>query len=110
MNSNITNAIKSQRLHIKHEEPRNTTFSTALADIWEVRTLNLVILNTIPGTSLASNRITLPKGTYKIDARLTAKQIGTGNGEFVIFSVNLVEDDSVLLYGRPGSDTRNAPH
>lgn len=40
--------------------------SISSANTWFTRTLNVEVVNTIPGASLASNLITLPKGTYRV--------------------------------------------
>lgn len=40
--------------------------SSSSANTWFTRTLNVEVVNTIPGASLASNLITLPKGTYRV--------------------------------------------
>jgi hypothetical protein len=55
-------------LYVRHEESSGTNCGTGTASAWNIRTLNTVMVNSIPGASLASNRVTLPTGTYRISA------------------------------------------
>jgi hypothetical protein len=46
----------------------------------QVRTLNTVVQNGIAGASLLSNQITLPAGTYEIDARIPSYRSNAQQG------------------------------
>jgi microcystin-dependent protein len=54
-------------LRVQEEQPSGTGGGTPSTG-WQTRVLNAVKTNTIDGASLASNTITLPAGTYKIEA------------------------------------------
>jgi hypothetical protein len=56
------------RLIVVHEETAGTGGGTATSGSFQTRTLNTVRFNGITGASVASNQITLPAGTYIIDA------------------------------------------
>lgn len=55
-------------IHIRNEQPSGTGGGNLAAGAWRTRTLNTVKTNTIAGSSLASNQITLPAGKYRISA------------------------------------------
>jgi len=59
-------------LHVRDEKAAGTAGGTFTAGAWVTRTLNTVKANAITGASLSSNRITLPAGTYYIDAAVPA--------------------------------------
>lgn len=59
--------ISNPILHVRDEKPTTTEGGPSIAGS-QVRTLNTVVINSIAGASLAANQITLPAGTYKIDA------------------------------------------
>ena len=54
-------------LHVRDEKASGISGGASVAGT-QIRTLNTVKTNTIPGASLASNQITLPAGTYIITA------------------------------------------
>src|SRR4051812_47395930 len=51
------------------QKAANTAGGASVAGSWIARTLNATPLNTIVGASLAANQITLPAGTYIVDAQ-----------------------------------------
>lgn len=55
-------------LLVVDEKPQNTSGGTPSAGAWNSRDLNTVRKNTISGASLASNQITLPAGSYSVEA------------------------------------------
>jgi hypothetical protein len=55
-------------IHVRDEKPANTQGGAFNSGAYRTRTLNTVKTNTITGASLASNQITLPAGTYWIQA------------------------------------------
>lgn len=55
-------------LHIQHTAASGGFGGAASAATWNTRALNTVVTNDITGASLSSNRITLPAGTYEIQA------------------------------------------
>ena len=72
-NPNLTPA---QVLHVVDEKSAGTAGGTFTGGAWQVRTLNTVKTNTITGASVASNQITLPAGTYWIEASAPAVKVG----------------------------------
>ncbi len=56
-------------LHLQH---RPGIGGYAVPQGWNVRPFNIIITNTITGASLSSNRVTLPVGTYYIQAKANA--------------------------------------
>jgi hypothetical protein len=59
-------------IHVRDEKASGTVGGAATAGSYAVRTLNTVVSNTIVGASLASNRITLPPGNYRLFASAPA--------------------------------------
>ncbi len=60
-------------LHVRDEKAANTDGGTFTADsVWRTRVINTVVTNEISGSSLSSNQITLPAGTYFIEASAPA--------------------------------------
>ena len=55
-------------LHVQDRKSSGTAGQSTSAGVTAVRNLNTVLTNEIAGASLASNQITLPAGTYYIDA------------------------------------------
>lgn len=53
-------------LHVRDEKSTGTNGGNSTAGTDHVRTLNTVVTNSITGASLASDRITLPAGTYDV--------------------------------------------
>ena len=66
--SGVDGKFESQLLHVRDEKSQNTA-SQSISAGDNVRELNTVKTNEITGASLSSNQITLPAGTYYIQAR-----------------------------------------
>ncbi len=62
-------------LHIQDQKSNNTNGGTFTAGAWRTRDLGSIVINTIAGASLSSNQITLPIGTYKVNARAPGYQV-----------------------------------
>ncbi len=60
--------ISDPLLHVQDRKSANTAGGGSSAGV-NTRDLNTVLTNEISGASLASNKITLPAGTYEIAAR-----------------------------------------
>lgn len=72
--------IKTDRfLHVRDQKASGTDGGTFTSGAWRTRDLNTVLTNTIPGASLVSNQITLPAGTYEVDALAPHYQNGSSN-------------------------------
>lgn len=55
-------------LYIEDQKASGTHGGPSVAGVWTQRDLNTVVTNSISGASLSSNRITLPAGTYFVEA------------------------------------------
>lgn len=69
--SQLTNvsAAAPKVLHVRDERASGTSGGSATTGAWTARVLNTVSINEISGASLASNQVTLPAGTYEVQAR-----------------------------------------
>ena len=65
--SALANPFASQLLHVRDEKTAATNGGTSVVGT-QTRDLNTVVTNEITGASLSSNQITLPTGTYYIQA------------------------------------------
>lgn len=63
------NSFGAQLFHVRDEKPSGTAGGATTSSTWTARTLNTSVTNEISAASLASNQITLPAGTYFIEAR-----------------------------------------
>lgn len=68
-------AFQGQLLHVREEQNSGTNGGTCTGGSWQTRTINTVVVNQITSASLASNKITLPAGTYYIDATAPASMV-----------------------------------
>lgn len=64
-----------QVLHVQDEKASGVDAGTFTSGSWVTRTLNTVKTNTITGASVASNQITLPAGSYFVNANSPAQQV-----------------------------------
>lgn len=62
-------------LHVVQQTAAGVDGGSAAATTWNVKPLNVVRTNDIPGASLGSNQVTLPAGTYYAEARSEAYKI-----------------------------------
>lgn len=65
-----------QFLHVRDEKASGTAGGDFNNGAWRTRTLNTEKTNTITGASLAANQITLPAGSYYIEASAPAVEVG----------------------------------
>jgi hypothetical protein len=72
-----SSSATSQIIIVRDEKSNGTDGGNFNNGAWRTRDLNDVTNNTIAGASLASNRITLPAGTYKIAASAPAVKVGS---------------------------------
>lgn len=64
--------FETELLHVQDQKTSGTNGGSSSANTWHVRDLNTVLTNEIAGASLSSNQITLPTGTYWIEASAPA--------------------------------------
>lgn len=65
----LTISTSTLYLHVRDEKASGSDGGTFTGGAWQTRTLNTVKTNSIPSASVASSQITLPAGTYRIQAR-----------------------------------------
>jgi hypothetical protein len=70
----LANPFASQLLHVRDEKSSGTKGGTSVDATDNIRTLNTVLTNEITNASLSSNRITLPSGTFYIEAHAPARE------------------------------------
>lgn len=84
-------------LHVRDEKASGTSGGSSVIGSWLARTLNTVKTNEITGASLASDTITLPAGTFEIDA--SSPSFGTRRYQTRLYNVTTA---AALIYGTPG--------
>jgi hypothetical protein len=94
--SGVDGKFESQLLHIQDQKAPGTFGGTDVAG-YQTRDLNTVLTNQISGASLSSNQITLPSGTFYIQASTVAYATGTCR-----IKLTNVTDSSNTLYGLNG--------
>lgn len=70
-------ALSVEYLQVQDQRADGVSGGGSVSGI-QTRELNTVVANSIPGASLASNRITLPAGAYYVQASTLAYAIGEG--------------------------------
>lgn len=81
-----------QVIHVRDEKTANTAGGTNSSGD-NIRTLNTIVTNTITGASLGTNKITLPIGTYEINASSPA----AGVDRFRARLLNVTTSSIILL-------------
>ena len=90
----LVNPFSNELLHVRDEKDASTNGGTSSTGT-QTRTLNTVVTNEITGASLSSNQITLPSGTYYIEAYAIAYK----TNQSLIHLLN-VTDTSNMVFGR----------
>ena len=94
-------------LHVRDEHTSGTNGGQFDSGAWRTRVLNTVLVNEI-GASLASNQLTLPAGTYWIEAEATAIWIGAHKAKLFNFTdtadILLGSSESNVNFTTRGSD------
>ena len=85
--------FESQLLHVRDEKANNVAGGTNIGGV-NIRDLNTIKTNEITGASVSSNQITLPTGTYYIDA--SAPNFRSGYCHVYLYNVT---DSANELYG-----------
>lgn len=96
-----------QILHIQDQKSDGVSGGTFSASAWRTRTLNTTLTNTISGASLASNQITLPSGTYEINASVPAYAVDSHQSKFqnITTGISTVYGTSEYADSGAGGDT-----
>jgi hypothetical protein len=99
--SGVQGKFESQLLHVRDEKSAGTASGTATSGSFQTRTLNTVMTNEISGASLSSNQITLPSGTYFINAN--AQLWSSDRGKIKLRNVTDSSDTIIGGCGYSGS-------
>ncbi|MEW9585522.1 hypothetical protein [Paraburkholderia sp. DGU8] len=83
-------------LHVREQQPSGSSAGNSISGT-QVRVLNTVVTNTVPGASLSGNQITLPAGIFRVSASAPANT--SGNGLYHQASVFSVSDSVTLVTG-----------
>ena len=86
--------FSAQLLHVRDQKTANTAGGDFTAGSYVTRTLNTSLTNEISGASLGSNQITLPAGTYYIEA--SAPGFDCGGHKTRLYNT---DDTSTILVG-----------
>ena len=90
----------TQLLHVRDEKSSGTAGGGSTSGSFLTRDLNTVMTNEITGASLSSNQITLPSGTYYINARAPAYNVD----EHKLKLRNITDSSDTII----GSSEQNA--
>lgn len=94
-------------IHVQDQKSSGTNGGTASSGS-NTRTLNTVVTNNLTGASLASNRVTLPAGTYEFDAK--SAQASAGNAATVYHQLFLYNySDTAEISNTRGLSVMNNP-
>lgn len=64
-----------ERLHVRDQKASGTAGDTFTSGAYQASALNTVVSNTVTGASLASNRVTLTAGIYRVRATVAANGV-----------------------------------
>lgn len=96
--SRTANAFQSSLLHVRDEKAAGTDGGTLTSGSFQTRVLNTSVTNEISGASLGSNQMTLPAGTYFIEASAPS----AGNIGLNVAKLRNTTDSTDLLIGHGG--------
>lgn len=91
-----------QLLHVQDSVASGGAPSSLSVSTFNTRRLNTVKTNEIAGASLASNQITLPAGTYYIDAWTSAQSQSGAGTQGLQPSLRNITTSTTILVGRTG--------
>ena len=75
LDTNFEKSLFPPFLHIQDQKPATVQSGTFTAGAWRTRDLNTVLTNTIDGTSLSDNQITLIAGRYYVESSAPAYNV-----------------------------------
>lgn len=80
-----------QAIHVQEQKPNGVVGGASVAGSWTTRALSAVKTNTIPSATFASNAITLPAGTYKVNAMGCAYFAGSNRLRLTADNVSILQ-------------------
>lgn len=85
----------------RNQQPSGTLSGESISNAtWTARTLNTTVFNTIAGSSLVSNQIILPAGTYECTASGSATTTGSGLTLNIKLRVRNITGSTTLISGQ----------
>lgn len=90
-------------VHVREEQTSGTAGGGFTSGAWQTRILNTTKTNTVAGASLASNAVTLPAGTYDLEARAPACRVGRHQARLYNVTASAVVMLGGMVYSAPGS-------
>ncbi len=102
--SALANPFASQLLHVQDQKSANGGASSVG---FQTRDLNTILTNEITGASLSSNQITLPAGTYYIDAEVPGYRSTRHNAHLNNDTDSSIEVVGTSQYTATTSDVTN---
>tara|TARA_B100000519_G_scaffold76818_1_gene66272 strand:+ start:79 stop:744 length:666 start_codon:yes stop_codon:yes gene_type:complete len=96
--------FESQLLHVRDEKSAGTDGGSSTGGSVQTRDLNTIVTNEITGASLGSNQITLPSGTYYIEAYTH----GYACNKHRLFLYNTTDSSYTILGSTSYARTSNA--
>lgn len=94
---------QSQVIHVQDQKASGTDGGALTSGAYYTRDLNTVLTNTITGASLATNKITLPPGSYEIYAG--AEGLDVGNHKIKLYNTTAAAD---VLIGFSENNTQGS--
>lgn len=94
-------------LHVRDERPSGTDGGAQAESSWVTRVLNTVKLNSISGASLASNRVTLPAGTYEFEGSAPACTTATHQARLYNVTDLAMVDQGTPIFSASQASTRS---
>jgi hypothetical protein len=94
-------------LHVRDEKTAGTNGGAFTSGDWRTRDLNAVLTNEITGASLDSNQVTLPAGTYYIEAEAPSS-VATEGGPVSKARLRDITNSVTLLVGTTYRQNANA--
>jgi len=92
INADLVEGFTYEYAIVKDEKANGSQSGTFTSGAWRTRVFSDIDTN-IDGVSLSSNQITLPAGTYKINAKAAGYKVGTHRAKLV----NVTDTADVIL-------------
>ena len=103
--SALANPFASQLLHVQDQKSSGNGGASSVG--FQTRDLNTILTNEITGASLSSNQITLPAGTYYIDAEVPGYRCTRHNAHLNNDTDSRIEVVGTPQYTAEASDVTN---
>lgn len=108
--SSGTGAFGNSLLHIQDQKAPLTNGGNFASGAWRTRDLNTVVTNEISGASLATNQITIPAGSYFIQAKAPANSVIYHQARLFNVTASVTLLNGTTEYNDWNSSDRNGAH